>query len=345
MKNILKQLEEWAIPSKSSEFERATLKLTTFYVFSTFVILLVSSLAVVILFSPPESTATKPALEEVHIEIEDEEDSLNIYEFREHLPIVLLVVDIAVLILVSILSYYFAKRTLSPIKQSQEKQAQFMSDAAHELRTPLSVMRTGAETMLRREHNSEEYKDFVSDVKVEAVRLSKLTNQLLQLLKLGVTPKIEKVEFNASQFTLKEVKRFAAYAEERQISLKTEVTEGIKLYAEPDSFIQLLQNLLKNAIDYNWPQGQVAVSLKELAEGVKLEVVDSGIGIPTDKQQAIFSRFTKLDKSRRQLDDTGAGLGLAIVKEIVDRHHGQIELQSTVGEGTKISVIWPKSHS
>lgn len=338
MTNILKQFAGSVTHLRQSEFEWATIKLTLFYVFSTFVILLVSSVAIIVLFAPPE---TGPVF--ISHERQEEVSFLfSLYELRDDLPSVIAFVDVLVLLIVSILSYYFARRTLAPIKDNQDRQLQFMSNVAHELRTPLSVMRSGAETMLRRDHSAEEYRDFVGDVKEESVRLARLSNQLLQLLRLGSVAMVEKVKLDLAKEVKREVQKFAAYAKEHEVELSFVDTEDVELAMEPGSFIQLLQNLIKNAIDYSEPGDEVKVALSEDNEAVTLVVSDKGIGIPEHKQQEIFSRFAKLDAARSHFNDTGAGLGLAIVEEIVLRHNGHIDLKSVEGEGTTVTIKLPK---
>ncbi len=304
----------------------------------TAALLLVSSLAVLMLFKPPEDNLCQVVSAADLENIEHSEWSL--VELREHLEIVTFGVDLLILLLVSVFLYFFARRTLEPIRLNQEKQVKFMSDVAHELRTPLSVMRSGAETLLRREHTNDEYRDFVSDVAEESVRLARLSNQLLQLLRLGSAKDIEKSAVNLSDLVKNEVERFAAYAKERNINLVSKVVTGVTITAEEDSLVQLLQNLLKNAIDYT-DDGEVAVSLVAEDDTVRLFVNDNGVGIPQDKQEEIFSRFSKLDKARKATGDTGAGLGLSIVKEIVDRHQGKIIIDSEVGVGTTMTIVLP----
>lgn len=339
MINTLKQFEGWVTRLKQNEFRFATLKLTLFYVFSTACILLVSSVAVLVIFAPPDTEV--PFLPEVE-RVEVEHDEFSLFEIREHLSSVIFLVDVFVLLVVSILSYFFARSTLRPIQLVHEQQRQFMSDVAHELRTPLSVMRSGAETMLRKQQDSKAYQEFVSDVGEESRRLTRLTDQLLQLLRAGVTTKNSIVPQDISTLVRKQGQYFQAYAKEHQVELKTEISEGVSATIDADGMVEVVQNLIKNAIDYNHPGGIVTLTLKETADTVVFACQDTGKGIPAEKQEEIFGRFTKLDTARVQGESTGAGLGLAIVKAIVERHRGELSVVSAVGAGTTISVILPK---
>ncbi len=342
MNNILKQSEAWGIALKQDKFRFATLKLTFFYVLSTAAILFFSSVAILLIFAPPE---TEIPFAPDAIEMEVEHDDWSAYELREHLSMVIFLVDTLVLLVVASISYSFARRTLSPIKEMQETQAQFMSDTAHELRTPLSVMQIGADTMLRKERSADEYQDFITDVQVEAGRLTRLSNQLLHLLKSEDIELAQSSRINISNLFTTEVKRFAAYAKEYGVSLISQVPTDIIIETNADSLIEVLQNLLKNAIDYNRKDGTVTISTESKNDSVKITVQDTGIGIPAKQQEIIFNRFTKVDSARTQNEKSGAGLGLAIVKSLVEKLNGTIHMDSTEYIGTTITISLPVTYS
>ena len=357
MINISKPFVAWVTRLQRNEFEKATLTLTCYYVISTAIILFVSSLAVVTLFTPPDNEHHDVVLhsESLTTEATPEEardgDALTEIltwdgrEFREHLPSVLLFVDVFILFAVSGISYFFARQTLLPIKYTHERQRQFMGDVAHELRTPLSVMRSGADTMLRREHSAEAYRDFITDVQTETRRLTRLSSQLLQFLRSGTTAENEFTKQNVSELLQKALNHFTAYATDHGVKLVTHITPDITATIDADGFAQIAQNLLKNAVDYNETDGSVTVALKETDTSFLFSVTDTGLGIAKEKQASIFGRFTKLDNARQHGEDTGAGLGLAIVNSIVARHRGSIAIDSIVGEGTTFTVILPKQPS
>ena len=342
MNNILKQSEVWATALKQDKFRFATLKLTFFYVLSTAVILFVSSVAILLIFAPPE-TEIPFSLDAVEMEVEH--DDWSVYELREHLAMVILVVDTLVLLVVASISYSFARRTLLPIKEMQEAQQRFMSDTAHELRTPLSVMQIGADTMLRKERSTDEYQSFITDVQAEASRLTRLSNQLLHLLQSDHKEIIQIRRVNISHLIGAEVKRFAAYAKEHDVSLISHVPADIVIETNADGLIEVLQNLLKNAIDYNRKDGTVTISTESKNDSVKITVQDTGVGIPVNQHEIIFNRFTKADSARTQNEKSGAGLGLAIVKSLVTKLGGTIHLESTKSVGTTITLILPVTHS
>lgn len=342
MINILKPSAAWVTALQQDKFSFATLKLTFFYVLSTAVILFVSSLAVLLIFTPPE---TELIFESESMQTDIEHGEWSVYEIREHLSTVIFLVDIFILVFVSFFAHSFARRTLLPIKQMHKTQQQFMSDVAHELRTPLAVMQVGADTILRQPRSQSEYQDFVIDVQSEAGRLTRLSNQLLQLLKNDEQKQVILHSENISVIVENQVKRFVDYAKVHDVDLVTQVTPNITTMIEKDSLIEVLQNLLKNAVDYNKPKGKVTVSLVAVGDRLKLAVQDTGVGIPLDKQQTIFNRFTKADTARTTNNESGTGLGLAIVKSLVIKLGGDIFLESAENIGTTITIKLPLLHS
>lgn len=343
MTNILKPLEVWATRLKRNEFDRATFKLTFYYVFSTAVILLVSSVAVLVIFTPPEGEI--PFRPDTAGQLETEHNDWSLYEAREHLETVIFIVDTLILLIVSVLAYFFARKTLSPIQDMHERQRQFLGDVTHELRTPLSVMRAGADSTLRKERVAEEYQSFIIDVQSETERLTRLTDQFLQLLRTG---DIETANFrreDLSTIVEHEVQQFTSYAKEHNVTLKSHIDADVYLETSRDTLIEVIQNLLKNAIDYNNPNGSVTISLTASDTRVTLKVSDTGVGIPAEQLEAVFGRFVKSDQARTHTTATGTGLGLAIVKELVEKLGGTIELASAVGVGTTAILKFTKFYS
>lgn len=343
MINILKPFEALGIRFHYSEFEHATRTLTFYYVLSTAVILVISSVAVLAIFAPPETEL--PFQTETVEYIEIEHDDWSMYEIREHLAVVIVSVDFFILLIVSVLSYFFAQRTLLPIRIMHEKQRQFMSDVAHELRTPLSVMLAGTDAILRRPRTALEYESFVADVQDEAARLTRVSNQLLQLLKTG--------DKNAREFSLvvvsevleAEIRRFATYATKYGITLTGTIAPHIEARTNQDALIEIVQNLLKNAIDYTPQGGNVLLTLTDTNTSLKISIQDTGVGIPKEQQASIFGRFNKVTMARTPTKESGVGLGLAIVAALVRELNGQLTLESEVGVGTNISIVVPKNHS
>ena len=342
MINISKPFGESATALLKDRFFRATIKLTAFYVLGTAVILFISSATVLLIFAPPK---TESPFLDIDTSVEAEHDDSSPYEIREHLTTVVALVDTTALLIVSIFSYYFARRTLLPIKNVYETQTQFMGDVAHELRTPLSILQAGADTLLKKPRTILEYEEFITDVQEETRRLTRLSNQLLQLLKTENVQGGEIKNVDVSGVCEIELKRFRPYAQERGVTIVVNILPDITLCIEPDCFIQIIQNLIKNAIDYNKQGGVVTVALTEKDIDVILDIADTGIGIPSEKQAKIFERFVKGDTARTQTTSSGAGLGLSIVKALLIKFGGEVILNSTPNVGTNITIRFPKYYS
>ncbi len=340
MNNILKQFAAWGMSLKYNEFERAAVRLTFSYVFGVFVILLISSAAIFLLFDP---TFGSLSVEDNSVGLESGFlfEEFSFHEFGEHLIDVLLIVNISILVVATAFAYLLARRTLRPIEIIYRQQERFVGDVAHELRTPLAVLKAGSESILLRDHSSREYITFIKELEEETDRLTRLSNELLFLLK-HKTIRVESfVMVDLTALLKKQVSNFQPYALQNHVTLVLEVGPTPKVLGLPDSLIRVCQNLIKNAIDYNKHDGLVSVTLTEEGDNVFLVVKDTGIGIAMAEQENIFNRFYKVDTSRTQ-SQAGTGLGLAIVQDIVKAHGGSIKIQSIFGEGTSIIVRLPK---
>ena len=333
MNTILKRFVALAISLTKSDFDRAALRLTGSYVFGLAIVLFVSSLAVYLLavdFIP----LSPQGVETPHAEF-------SRYEFREHLVGVMFLVDSAVLIIAMFVAYWFARRTLRPIEQNYLQQQRFVSDVAHELRTPLAVIKAGTEVMLLRERSGNEYHTFMQDLDEETDRLTRLTNDLLGTLKntdKKDTPKFSSV--NLSQLVSKQVQVFAVYAQKLAVTIEAEIEADTLVLGPSDDLIRVIQNLLKNAIDYNRPPGSVRVTVAQAGKMVRCVITDTGIGIAPPDQVKIFDRFYKVDRARTT---HGSGLGLAIVKEIILKHKGTITVTSALNVGSTFTLELPSA--
>lgn len=259
------------------------------------------------------------------------------------LRIILLSVDGGIVVVAGAFGYYLAGRTLQPIQKSLERQKRFVSDAAHELRTPLAAIKTGIEiTNSKGKTTLRECKNLLSELLEEVDYLINMTNDLLFLARTdegiyNVTNMEERV--NISSICSKQVLLLKSYADKKKIHIKEDIRDTYYIKGNEEELNRLVANLLRNAIDYNRPNGEVSLFLNHTSGTVILQIVDTGMGISSDDLKHIFERFYKADKSRSTLS-SGAGLGLSIVKEIVDRHKASIKIQSELGKGTEIKVIF-----
>lgn len=227
------------------------------------------------------------------------------------------------------------------LEHAFDSMRQFTADAAHELLTPLTAMRTEVEVALRAERPPEQYRRVLASVLEEVERLSKLADSLLLLSREGAkivqTPK-EWIRLDA---LVQEVAgHMEAVAGESGIRMTVHELPAVTVHGDPDGLRQVFFNLLDNAVKYTPRGGTVAVRGLVEDNQIVVEVSDTGLGIPGESLSRVFDRFYRVDKSRsRELG--GTGLGLSISKAIIERHHGRIEVQSAVGQGSTFRVVLP----
>ncbi|HEY3762789.1 MAG TPA: ATP-binding protein [Verrucomicrobiae bacterium] len=225
--------------------------------------------------------------------------------------------------------------TFARLEAAFKQQKQFASDAAHELRTPVTVILTQTQTALKRERDAKEYKETVEACHRAAERMKKLISALLELTRLDAgQERIKRLKFDFSQTVGDCVELIRPLAAERHVELQSEI-EPVAITGDPSRLAQVVTNLLTNAIQYNHEGGEVRVKLRRQDHFAVLTVSDSGIGIPPEDMTRIFDRFHRVDRSRTGMN---AGLGLSISKAIIDAHGGSIEASSPESGGTIFTV-------
>ncbi len=226
---------------------------------------------------------------------------------------------------------------LERLDVSFRQQQQFTADASHELRTPLTVMLTATELALSRERSPDEYRENLEVCQRSAIRMRQLVESLLFLARLDSQPEsIEKQSCELKKIVNETVLQLQILAEKRNVSLTTDL-ESATILGDALQLARLVTNLVQNAIDYNRPGGSVRIELKHSENRIELRVIDTGIGIASSDVPKLFDRFYRVDQARsRQIG--GTGLGLAICRSIVEAHHGTIDVESTLGEGTTFVV-------
>jgi len=226
---------------------------------------------------------------------------------------------------------------LGRIDDAFERQRRFTGDAAHEIRTPLSMMRSQVDLALSRPRSSEEYRTAFREFDDDLVRLTRLVETLLSLARSDTNVlRVEWTRFDLVETIALIVDQYVDLAEERGIVLHTATTPADALLDE-DLVIQLLVNLLDNALANTPAGGTVTLGCGLEATGAHLWVRDTGVGIAPEHQQRVFERFYRVDAGRSRARG-GNGLGLAICRAIVDALGGTIDLVSEPGRGTSIDV-------
>ncbi len=243
-------------------------------------------------------------------------------------------------ILIAALSYHYAGRTLRPVEAAYEQQEKFVADAAHELRTPLAVMKTGAEATLATEASAGAYKKLIGEILEEVDYMSNTVNDLLLLVKHDGRQVRHHEKVDLGGLLQAQSKHIQPYADSKNITLINHIVASCYVLGNTSDLQRLITNLLRNAIDYNTPKGSVSISLQKSKQTIVLSVIDTGLGIAPKDLSRIFSRFYKVDQARGQ-DSGGAGLGLSIVKEIAHAHRARISIESRLGKGTVATIIFP----
>ena len=232
-----------------------------------------------------------------------------------------------------------AGRLVAPIAESYEKQKRFISDAGHEIKTPLTIINANVD-LLALDGEKEE----LSDIRKQTERLTDLTNELVFLSKMEEAEhSLQKIETPLSDLVSEETNAFRAPALSKNISFDTDVEPGIMLNASPDALRRLLSVLLENAVKYTPEGGSIKLNLSSHRKAAVLSVVNSlNEKIEEKDLQHVFDRFYRADASRNS-QTGGHGIGLSTAKAITEAHGGSIAASTTDGNDFRITVTLPKN--
>lgn len=223
--------------------------------------------------------------------------------------------------------------------QVEQMRREFTANVSHELKTPLHII-SGYSEMLRNQLVSEEdVQVFAQKIYTESQRMVQLVEDIIHLSLLDETPQIVMEPLDLHQLAQESLESLSGKASQKQIALHLKGEEA-QIQGNRALLSSVIYNLCDNAITYNQPKGDVYVTVRQQAKDVILEVRDTGIGIPKDEGDRIFERFYRVDKSRSKKVG-GTGLGLSIVKHALKCHGATIQVDSQVGKGTRMTVIFP----
>lgn len=230
----------------------------------------------------------------------------------------------------------------------ENMQMDFVANVSHELKTPLTTIKSYTETMLDgMVEDPEVQRQFLGIIDTEADRMNRLVKELLQL---------SRMENKQEQWSMKELNlipllenavkkvELTAAAKNQQLNLLFKGDERLPVVADRDKIEQVVLNVLSNSIKYTQEGGRIDVDALRKDRNVIIIVADNGIGIPEDELGRVFERFFRVDKARSRAMG-GTGLGLSISKQIVEEHGGSIEIESKEGRGTKVSISLPLAAS
>ena len=291
--------------------------------------------------------------------------------FMQIFPIMLIVILVIMIVCVFI-SHLLTKQLMVPIKEMSENiddvpsesvykelspfierireqhedilaaaknRQDFTANVSHELKTPLTAISGYAELIENNMVDSDKQVKFAGDIKKNADRLVVLINDIIRLSELDHSEAgVNFTKQNLYEIARERVELLQNNASKKNVSLMLS-GKDITVLSNRGMIIELLDNLIQNAIRYNVAGGRVEVEVAEADNKAVLIVRDTGIGIPEEDRERIFERFYRVDKSRSR-ETGGTGLGLAIVKHIVELHNGKIELESTLGEGTCVKIFF-----
>lgn len=237
--------------------------------------------------------------------------------------------------------YLFASRALKPIEDTFAILRRFMSDAGHELKTPIAVIHASCDNLLADLEGNKSACDRVEVISRTADRMQRLVADLLLLTKSEQSKVALKLVPLRFDMLLREVLgEFGDLFEDKGIELQADTIMPTRVSGDKDALYRMLANLFENALNYTNTGGSVTVSLVLSGSNLVLKVADTGVGIPADALDKVFERFFRVDESRSRAKG-GAGLGLAIVKAITESHNGQIHVASELGKGTTFTITIP----
>lgn len=235
-------------------------------------------------------------------------------------------------------------RNVTKVRNLERMRTEFVANVSHELRTPLTSIKGYVETLLDGAiDNKEVALKFLNILNNEADRLNRLISDLFYLSQLETgRMEIAKKKIDTAQFLDKVIHLLHPLAQSKKIEIISIIHPQVQtFFANQDMMEQVLINLLDNAIKYSHEGSQITIEIAPDEEGTMIKIIDKGIGIPAESLPRLFERFYRVDKARsRQVG--GTGLGLSIVKHVIERHRGQVQVESEEDRGTTFTIILPQ---
>jgi two-component system, OmpR family, sensor histidine kinase CiaH len=264
-------------------------------------------------------------------------DESLVDEAENRLQWALIFINIGILVVSGWAGYFLAGRTLSPIQEMVDEQNRFITDASHELRTPITSLKSEIEVNLRdRNLKLKDAKALLLSNLEEVNNLQYLSDNLI---KLSQNQKVnnEFVYLNLKEIINHAIKKVGPKAKLKKVSIKTKDLNHI-ITGDSQSLVELFTILLDNAIKYSPSKARINITTEDTRTGISVLIKDQGIGIPPKDIPHLFDRFYRSDKAR---SEEGYGLGLSIAKKIVESHSGSIDVKSRQNVGTTFFVNLP----
>ena len=227
------------------------------------------------------------------------------------------------------------------LKALDESRSLFVSNASHELKTPLSTMKLMIESLLYQEtYDPDTTKEFLRDANSEIDRLNRIISDLLSLVKMDDGLALDMGDLDICNLVQEQVRRLAPLARENGIEMEFSSKEPLTVSGDQIKLQQVFYNVIDNAIKYTGRGGEVTCTVARNGKLAVIKIADTGIGIPPEHLPHIFDRFYRVDKARSR-ETGGTGLGLSIVRQTVNLHGGRIYAESTVGKGSVFTIELP----
>jgi two-component sensor histidine kinase len=249
------------------------------------------------------------------------------------------------LFFISISSVYLTNQAFKPTLQSFQQLKQFMAEASHELRNPLTKISFATESLLLHPDKFRRTSDLkkLTMIQSSTEQMKRLLEDLLFLARTDAMPDSDAWEgsiFTLSELLLTLVEYFQAIARDKKIEFEAQLLDGLAVKGDPSQLSRAFSNLLENALKYTETGGRVSLDLEQSKRSAIVSIKDNGIGIDADQLPFIFERFRRTQRARRS-EEEGLGLGLAIVEAIIQQHGGKITVKSKVNVGTCFKVYLP----
>ena len=241
------------------------------------------------------------------------------------------------LLAVLCLMLLFSKRIIKPVSESYKKQRRFITDAGHEIKTPLSIIDADVD-VLEMDLGENEW---LQDIQKQTGRLTELTNSLICLSRMEEDPsRFQMIDFPVSDVVSETVQSFQALAKSQSKTFTSQIQPMLSLHGDEKAIRQLLSILLDNALKYCGAEGAVSLSLERLGRTIRLCVFNTAESVSQENLEHMFDRFYRADPSRSSKTG-GYGIGLSIAEAIVAAHKGKITASSQDGHSLRISVTFP----
>lgn len=241
------------------------------------------------------------------------------------------------LLAVFVLLFVLSKRIVRPVSESYEKQRRFITDAGHEIKTPLTIISADVD-VLDMEYGESEW---LRDIQLQIKRLTTLTNDLIYLSKMEESQnQLQMKEFSLSALSDELVQSFQTLAKTQKKSFDSSIQPGIVLRGDEKMIGQAISNLLDNALKYSEPEGNISLILEKRGRFIYLDVFNTTPAISEENLRNLFDRFYRADPSRNS-QTGGHGIGLSIVQAVVLAHKGEVSASSQDGRSLVVSVVFP----